>query len=210
MASSLQIAPHQSVYKADSIQFGKGHGFYQRALNNSYLDYLMGGGSFTRFSLNGKVYEFRDADANDISNVALRDDKMESLIIGDESLVKKLVAAAGQPNIPIGFYLARESQERPKILEQFYHYVSPEYRKQGIGSVQSADLLLLALQLADFDRILSIKRQRSNFYQGIDGIFSAVEKSGFWHHEIDLFNREEARTIIVKRLKELGIEPIEL
>lgn len=211
MASPLQTSPNYvDVHRASSIQFDKGPEFYQRELGNSYLDHMLQGGPFTRFSLNGKVYELRDATANDISNVALRDGQMESLFIGDESLVRKLIATTERPDIPLGFYLARRHQERPQTLEQFYHYVSPRYREQGIGSVESADLLLSALGMEDIDKVLSIKKQRSKLYESFDGIFSAFKKSGSWYHEVDLSDKEKAREIITKRLKDLVIELIEL
>ena len=211
MASSPQVFPFNTDnVRTNPIQFNKGPEFYQRELGNSYLDHIVQNGHLTRFSLNGKVYELRDATANDISNVALRDGQMESLIISDESPRRRLIADAEKPDFPVGFYLARERQDRPQTLEIFYHYVSPKYREQGRGSVEQADLLLSALEMKDIDRVLAIKRQKSGFYESLDGIFSALKKSGLWYHEIDLSDREKARAIIVKKLKDLGIEPVEL
>lgn len=204
----LQTIPGSSV-SVSPIQFGKGPEFYQNGLSNSYLDdVVIQHKPVTRYSLKGKVYEIRDSSQNDISNIALRDGQMGSLLIGDASPVRKMIASAERPDIPLGFYLGRNVQEQPTTLEMFYHYVSPKYREQGIGSLLRADLLQLALDRKNIDRVLSMQRATSSFYELLDGICSAFKRSGFWQYELDLSDKEKARTIIAKRLKEFGVEAL--
>ena len=207
MASPQQVYSDYGIRTAP-VHFNKGPEFYQRELGISYLDHLLQGRGFTRFSLNGNEYELRDATANDISNVALMDGQMNSLFIQDMSSIRRLIAIAEKPDIPIGFYLGRQHQEHPKTLEMFFYYVSPKNRGKGIGSVQRADLLLSALNMEGVNSTLSIQRPISNFYRSLNDISSELRKSGSFFYEIDLRDREKARQIIEQRLKELGINPI--
>ena len=188
------------------IQFNKGPEFYQNELSNSYLDHRQSGVPITKFSSKGKVYELRDATPTDISNVALRDGKMESLLLGVDGLVRRLIANSEKPDIPVGFYVGRRHPEHARTLEMFYHYVSPKYREHGLGSVQRADLLHLATAMAEFDKLLSIQKPRSNFYESLDSISSVLKKNGLFFYEVDLSDKAKARKVIEERLKEVGIE----
>ena len=191
------------------IQLNRGPDFYQNELSNSFIDYKHSGRPSTRFLSRGKVYELRNASSSDISNIALRDGQMDSLIICADGLVRKIIADTERPHIPIGFYVGRKHPEHAQTLEMFYHYVSPKYRGNGIGAVQRADLLLLATAMPQFDKLLSAKKSRSNFYESLEGISSVLKKFGMFFYEVDLSDKAKAKKIIQERLKELGIEAIQ-
>ena len=181
---------------------------YQRELRASYLELLAQGNAPTRYKFNGRFYELRDCNSNDVSQVALRDRQLDSYILGYDGLIKRLVSVSDKPDVPVGFHLAKNWVQKPDTLEVSYQYVSPEYRKQHIALVQLVDLLLYALNADNIKALrVHVFKGQSNFYEsfGQDICSSTIASKGRVY-EIDLRNKELVKRRLMINLKEVGLE----
>lgn len=191
------------------VEFFKEVEFYQRLLTESYQRFLAQSGKVTRYSVKDKIYEIRDCNGEDISNVALRDGQMSCLFLGNQIPIKRLTASQEKPEIPIGFYLIKDSEHDPEALELFFNYVSPNVRGSGIGLLQKVDILISVLLTKQTKRFRFTKVYgNSSFYESLDGICSSRRVGSDTRYHVDLSDKEKVKRIIDERLADIGIRII--